>query len=205
MFRDGYGPVWFRDVIEVDGAKVVDQPDRLMALVNASTAPAGSPSQVLFTPLQLATESAKRQFGGGFRVVNQPGAALGYLRAGRPDDLAFRSEGVKTLDGTKVVLLSLKGAPGGQAVPFAVGGVQGRFWIDPVTGRVLQTELEFIMMAVYRTKVSVRYGLDKGLNVVVPLQMTDEYENQGVLITGRADYRNFRKVTIDPAAFAIGR
>ncbi|HEX5070203.1 MAG TPA: hypothetical protein VFV78_08290 [Vicinamibacterales bacterium] len=205
MFRDGAEPIWFRDVIEVNGSKVAD-PDRLMALVIASAAPPGDPASMpVVTPMQIVTESTRQQYGGGFRTVNQPGAALGYLRAGKPADLTFKSEGSKTLDGTKVVLLTLKDAPGAHVVPFAVSGVQGRFWIDPVSGRVLQTELEFIMAAVYRTKITVRYGLDKTLNIVVPILMTDEYENRVELVTGRAEYRNFRKVKIDPAMFAIAR
>ncbi len=198
MFRDGPDPVWIRDVIEVNGTKVVAQPDRLMALAHASTAPPDAISQIpMQTPLQIVRESASQQYGGAFRVVNQPGSALGYLRAGRPDGLAFRSEGSKTLDGTKVVLLTIQNAPGGQAVPFAVSGVQGRFWIEPTSGRVVQTELEFIMLAVYRTKVTVRYSIDKALNIAVPVTMSDEYENRGELVTGRAEYRNFRKVTIE--------
>jgi len=83
--------------------------------------------------------------------------------------------------------------------------VQGRFWIEPASGRVLQTELEFIMAAVYRTKITVKYGVDKTLNTVVPIMMNDEYENRIELVTGRAEYRNFRKITIDPEAFRIGR
>ncbi len=67
----------------------------------------------------------------------------------------------------------------------------------------MQTELEFIMLAVYRTKITVRYSIDKALNIAVPVTMNDEYENRGELVTGRAEYRNFRQVTIDPAAFAI--
>ena len=206
MFRDGSDPVWIRDVLEVNGTKVADPPDRLLLLASASTASAQTLSQIPpYTPLQIVTESARQQYGGGFRAVNQPGSALNYLRVGRPGDLPFRVDGWKTVDGAKVVLLTLKDAPGGQAVPFAVGGVQGRFWIEPASGRVLQTELEFIMAAVYRTKITVKYGVDKTLNTVVPIMMNDEYENRIELVTGRAEYRNFRKVTIDPEAFRIGR
>jgi hypothetical protein len=43
--------------------------------------------------------------------VNQPGSALNYLRVGRPGDLPFRVDGWKTVDGAKVVLLTLKDAP----------------------------------------------------------------------------------------------
>jgi hypothetical protein len=203
MFRDGGDRIWFRDVVEVNGLKVVTEPDRLMALVRASVSPSGTMPVV--TPLQIVSESAKQQYGGGFRVVNQPGAALDYLRPTRPEGLAFRSEGWKSIDGTKVVLLSLKDAAGGEAVPFAVSPVQARFWIEPASGQVLQTELEFIMLAVYRTKVTVRYGLDKVLNLVVPVMMNDEYENRGELVTGRAEYRGFRQVAIDPSVFAIRR
>ncbi len=88
MFRHGPDPVWIRDVIEVNGTKVVAQPDRLMALAKASAAPPEAllPMPVQ-TPLQIVTESVSQQYGGAFRVVNQPGAALGYLRAGRPEGL----------------------------------------------------------------------------------------------------------------------
>ena len=205
MFRDGQNPVWIRDVIERNGAPIISQPDRLMAVVKASTAPPGAPIPILYSPMQIVAESAQQQYGGGFRAVNQPGCALGYLRAGRPANLPFKSEGVKTIDGTKTVLLTLKDAPGDSVVPFAVSGVQGRFWIEPVSGRVVQTELEFIMLAVYRTMIAVRYAVDKALNIVVPVMMNDEYENRGVLVTGRADYKNFQKVTIDPSVFSLKR
>jgi hypothetical protein len=117
----------------------------------------------------------------------------------------LKSEGLKTIDGAKAVLLSFRDAPGGHVVPFAVSTVNGRFWIEPASGRVLQTELEFIMLAVYRAKITVRYGHDKTLDTDVPVSMIDEYENRGELVTGRAEYRNFKKVTIDPAAFSIKR
>jgi hypothetical protein len=199
LMLQGPGPVWIRDVIEVNGAKVVAQPNRLIDLVNT---PASASPQLV---LRIAAEGVGQQFGGGFRAVNQPGRALAYLREGRAAGLDFRLDGTKTIDGTKVSVLTLKDAPGGTAVPFAVGTVDGKFWIEPASGRVVQTELEFIMLAVYRTKITVRYAIDKALNIAVPSRMDDQYENQGELVTGRADYRNVRKVTVDPDMFIIRR
>src|SRR5678815_87572 len=34
MFRDGSDPVWIRDVLEVNGTKVADPPDRLLLLAS---------------------------------------------------------------------------------------------------------------------------------------------------------------------------
>jgi hypothetical protein len=82
--------------------------------------------------------------------------------------------------------------------------VQGRFWIEPASGRVLQTELEFIMAAVYRTKITVKYGVDKTLNTVVPIMMNDEYENRIELVTGAPSTATSGR-SRSTRAFRIGR
>jgi len=69
----------------------------------------------------------------------------------------------------------------------------GRVKIDPATGAVMESALEFHDRQVTRGTVSSVYGLDPKLGVNVPLEMNESYDTQDhVRSTGKAAYSNFR-------------
>jgi hypothetical protein len=76
------------------------------------------------------------------------------------------------------------------------GAANGRFWIDPESGRIRESELNvnsrkgrFWVMAT----IGVVYGTEPRLNAWVPLSMRETYRGSTGLIQGRAVYSKFRK------------
>ena len=79
----------------------------------------------------------------------------------------------------------------------------GRFCLDPASGRVFETELELHHPSTgdgrLRTdaKVHVRFALDQRLNLWVPIEMRDSYaERGGGSATSTARYRNYRQFSV---------
>jgi hypothetical protein len=72
---------------------------------------------------------------------------------------------------------------------------QGTLWIEPSTGRVLQTTLEIIDSSVgLRGRVSVTYTSDARLGTMVPAEMRESYvTTAGEQIDCTATYSDFRR------------
>lgn len=74
---------------------------------------------------------------------------------------------------------------------------EGRFWIEPATGRVLVTELIIDDAAVDAT-ITVRYEADDAMGHLVPVEMRERYNNHrgGSRIDGTATYGRFRRFQV---------
>ena len=70
---------------------------------------------------------------------------------------------------------------------------RGRFWIDPLTGRVLMSELVAKNRAVAAT-VDVSYQSEPLMGFLVPVEMRETYIRYGERISGRAEYGKFRPI-----------
>jgi hypothetical protein len=68
--------------------------------------------------------------------------------------------------------------------------VRGTAWIEPDTGRVLQTEL-IVGTGRSATRLVTRFTLDSRLQIMVPEQMRTENPD------GLATYRNFRRFSVE--------
>jgi hypothetical protein len=196
------GWISLRDVYEVDGLPVRDRADRLMKLI---TQPA---PDSFAQALRVAEESARFNLGTVWRTINTPTTALLFLRRDDQDRSKFIFEGMKTVDGVRVAELAFKetGTPRMiQSVDNAA--VEGRFGVEPASGRVVQTEFR-IKSAGNSAKISVRYAHQPKVGLWLPVRMDEEYvttvASNSVFrvsgqITGRADYQNFRKFDVDVA------
>ncbi|MES1254592.1 MAG: hypothetical protein ABUS56_03220 [Acidobacteriota bacterium] len=208
--------VQFRDVVEVDGRPVHDRDGRLQRLFLHPQA------SIAAQLSDIAQESARYNIGNLERTVNVPVLPLVFLAR----DLQGRFEFTRVdQEGTRPPGASTtpNGVPGGTAFAIsrdaweiryketATGTLirttasrdlpaHGRFWIEPLTGRVLMTELllddPFVHAAVH-----VVYRIDQKLGLLAPADMREAYvlHATNVRIEGAAKYARFRKfqVTVD--------
>lgn len=73
---------------------------------------------------------------------------------------------------------------------------QGRFWIDPFTGRVLMSELIAKNRAVSAT-VDVSYQSEPLVGFLVPIEMRERYaDRRGARVDGTAEYGRFRQFQV---------
>jgi len=159
----------FRDVLKVNGSRVRDRERRLKELF-------------LDSPASLAgvtAESARYNLGPVRRDFNFPTAALYVLEACNQPRVAFQPAAETTLDGCPVQVVEFRE----QASPTLIryNGVDsptsGRFWIEPASGRVRQSELSLRQeganaLWVYYT---VRYREDATLGLLVPGEMEERF------------------------------
>ena len=182
----GSALVPFRDVISVDGRSVSDRSGRLTNLFLRGAPNAARQAE------QITQESARYNIGVQ-RTFNVPVLALTIVEAIHRPRFHFklRDAGNPT---AWVVDYSEYGHPmlvrgsDGNDLPLT-----GRVKIDPATGAVMESALEFHDRQVTRGTASSVYGLDPKLGVNVPLEMNESYDTQDhVRSTGKAAYSNFR-------------
>jgi hypothetical protein len=185
----------FRDVFEVDGKPVRDRDERLSKLFLNPSASA------LEQAKQIADESARfnlgTQDGTLIRTINLPTIALAFLRREIQNRSAFKADGLKAVDGVHIAQVRFEE----RATPRMIrtldeAAVRGRFWIDPGSGRVVRTELDFDS-AGSSALIRVSYAPQPNVAVWVPVSMEESYRLPGGLtIEGRASYSNFRKFNV---------
>jgi hypothetical protein len=193
-----------RDVFEVDGHPVRDRSDTRLL----------EPSR--FADAQIASiinESARYNIGSIQRTVNVPLLPLMFLEPGNQDRFKFKLAADRhpamTRDeatppgsfrvSTEVWVLEYRETepstfirtPGRKDLPS-----HGRFWIEPMTGRVLMSELINEDRAV-RATIDVSYQSEPLVGFLLPVEMREQYEGRrdGVRIEGTATYGRFRQLT----------
>jgi hypothetical protein len=190
LVRAPAGDRWiqFRDVFEVDGKPVRDRAERLAKLF---LQPSASTQQQVD---DIAAASARYNIGGVNRNVNLPVLALTILEPrnrawfafkGRRSGAAFELEYQEDRGSTLI-----RGS-GDQSLPS-----RGRFTLDPVTGRVLTSELIAESRGL-RAQIDVTYGLDQNVGIFVPREMHEKYTlKDGSKIEGKATYAKFRRYQV---------
>lgn len=116
--------------------------------------------------------------------VNQPTSALRFIEARNQPLLKYKLDGRKKMNGTDVVGVRFEEIEN-RDTTYLLGTrgnarATGRFWIDPATGAIHQTEL-WVDSNQHRTYsesaiVLVKYAPDADLGVLLPSGMTDSYE-----------------------------
>ena len=191
----------FRDVFEVDRKEVRDRQDRLMKLFlepNASTA----------TQLQaIMSESSRFNIGRVYRNINLPPFALLFLEPGTQPRFRFKMTNSRKVDlpmsspppaATMVVEYEEKGRP---TIIQNTGrgdiASHGRAWIEPVSGRVLMTELLADNSDVSAC-IDVLYREEPGIEPLVPVEMRERYmrRRDGSRTEGVATYSHFRQFQV---------
>jgi hypothetical protein len=186
----------FRDVVEVDGARISDRDDRLVRILTAS---GGGFDEAR----RLSNESARFNIGALHRNFNVPTTALFFFSAENLDRFRFAARGVQP-DGTWEIAFretsrpTLIRTPDGQSVPS-----EGSIWVNPSDGTVVRTLLKLGGFAPGgRTKgtahADVRYRHVTDLGMWLPASMDEQFETNGMIsqtISGRALYSNYRQFT----------
>ncbi len=178
----------FRDVFAVDGTPVRDRDERLAKLfLNQS----GDP---LAKARSIADEGARFNLGTVSRNINFPSMALTFLATANRTRSTFRLRGHARVAGVDTLIVSFEETRRPTLVKSGAADVpvSGRFWIEPVTGRVLKTDMRFESRE-FSGDVEVTYGHIDKLDIWLPVEMDDTCSGPRETVTGRATYGNFRK------------
>ena len=192
--------VGFRDVLTVDGRRVHDREDRLRQLFLQRD------PQVLQRARVIADESARYNLGLIHRNVNVPTAALFFLHPANRQRFTFELERVEDTSGGSlwVVRYDERQTPGlvrtqqGKTVP-----ARGRFWIEPASGRVVQTQLWLHTEPdpdgrIVDVNVAVSYARDSRLGLWVPAEMSELYTTtSGDRLVATATYSDYRRFRVE--------
>jgi hypothetical protein len=151
----------------------------------------------------MKAESTEYNLGYVQREMNLPTFALRVLRQSEVARFSFERAGTAKVDGIQTWKIRFREKAG----PSLVTGGKGEFlysngtlWIEPETGRVLQTEFELenpFAKSRVRANISVTYGMGKKVQILVPVFMAEHYDSASNVIDCRADYSNFRPFEVD--------
>lgn len=185
----------FRDVFEVDAARVRDRDDRLAALFLQPAESAHAQA------LRVSQESARFNIGNVARTLNQPGVPLAFLQTSLQPRFAFTLDRLDTDVGARVWIVKYKEQQ--RPTLFQHNSVMdnpssGRFWINGDTGMVVRSE-HVLMPAGLSATFTTSFGGNPGRPVVVPLEMTERVVGRmrgSDSVTGTARYSNFRRFRI---------
>lgn len=164
----------FRDVREVDGRPVKDQPDRITQLFLSPFDSAVARA----TEIQL--EGLRHSLSGG-RLVN-PLSILTILQREYQKEYRFTRQGLdRTLgsDVRRIDLIRLR--------PPLSSQPRGSVWVSEATGEVVRT-----VRILGSERTTTTFDVDRELRIRVPVRMDDEVGD----FRGSATYGNFRRFNV---------
>ena len=167
----------FRDVLEVDGRPVTDQPDRITHLFLNPFASA------MARAMEIQLEGTRHNLSGG-RLVS-PLGILAILQREYQKDFRFTRQGLdRTLgsDIRRIDLIRLR--------PPETSQTRGSVWVSEITGEVARTQLRIGGARGERTTTT--FEIHREFRIRVPVEMEDEIGN----FRGRAIYSNFRRFNV---------
>jgi hypothetical protein len=183
----------FRDVYSVDGVAVRDRSNRLLKLFVDSRADALEQAELILA------ESSRYNIGNVTRDINVPTFALQFLLPKLRGRFAFRLKGRERIGGEDTTVVEFEE----RASPTLVVGrdyenvpARGRFWIEPPSGRVLQTQMETRPSGM-TTTIVVRYQREAKLDILVPARMDETHKLGSESVEGVATYTNFRRFRVE--------
>ena len=200
LVRSDTFPHWlqYRDTFEVDGRPVRDRGDRLTDLIRQPGAMAAAQAQ------RIARESSRYNLGPVARTINVPLMPLVFLEPGNQKRFRFsrapdrerpavaRAEPghFRLTTEVWVVRFEERQRPTIIRDHFNRRNVpsQGRFWIEPHSGRVLMSEMRSSHPDV-RAEITVSYQSESLVGLLVPIAMHETYRN-----------RHTRPTDLDPPA-----
>ena len=156
---------------------------------------------------RLVNESARYNIGRVTRNINVPTFALLLAHASVRSRFSFEKREERRLAGTRVWALAFEE----HAKPTLIRGSAGAdlpatgiIWVDPTSGRIIQTELiTDEPLKNVRTRITVKYRPHRKLGIWVPVEMTERYHlgpansfaEQNIHCV--ATYSNFRRFEVD--------
>ena len=164
-----------RDAYSVNGAKIRDAKPRLPALLTNITQASWAQAQQLSLPSQqyFVAEIVLH--------MNNPLAALNYIAPPDPSKFTYTVEGKKKMDGVEVFGLRFVEKTGDN-VKYQLGtrynaAVSGKYWVEPGTGVIHQTE--FYAESKFESgRTVVTYSLAKDLGVWLPSKSVETYQER---------------------------
>jgi hypothetical protein len=186
-----YGPwLGFRDVLEVDGAPVARQGERLRDIV-------ASPESAESRAMTMALENARYNIGRFARTVNVPVCVVGWMHKDMRDRFSFKREGDEDLVGVRAWRIAFREkdrptivrTPEGRPV-FSTG----RIWVDPDDGRIMRTEQQNAIDKL-RVTILVDFVQHTELGLLVPSRMQERFDDSVDLLETEAIYSDYRRFT----------
>lgn len=190
----------FRDILYVDGRAA---PDRGRVRERLIRDPGLNDEEFK----RLVNESARYNIGAVTRNVNVPTFALQVANATIQPRFSFEKREERRLAGIRAWGIAFAE----HARPTLIRGsdaadmpAAGTIWVDPESGRIIQTELimdepqQFV-----RAQITVKYRPDNRLGIWVPSEMTERYRAgrshsfAEQTIDCVATYSNFRRFQVD--------
>jgi len=176
----------FRDVFAVDGEPVRERDGRLERLLAEAGTSAAARAR------RIEEESEAYSIGPLVRTINVPVLPLVFLHPKNQARLAFERKGRRRIAGVQGVEVRFEET----ARPTLVRGgreadlpAKGSFWIDPESGAVLRSRVEFTSSQ-SKARLETEYRSEPGLALWVPSEMEERYEGSGA----RARYSGFRRI-----------
>jgi hypothetical protein len=191
---EGAGWMPFRDVFEVNDAKVRDREDRLAKLFLSNDASRFDLAD------RIMAESTRHNIGSITRTINIPTLAMMFLHPRVRERFGFSLEGEESVAGIATRRVSYRETARPTLIKTTRGrdlALTGDMWIDPATGAVVKTRLTAADPAL-RATVAVTFRRDEGVAIWVPGQMEEQYSEQGSTneIFATATYSNVRKFQV---------
>ena len=192
--------IGFRDVFEINGRQIRDRQNRLATLF------LGDATTALAQAQRIAQESARYNLGSTGRTFNVPTYALFFLHPSNTRRFRFEKAGEGCADENtawdirfeEIEYPTLTRGFEGISLPS-----HGRFCLDPMSGRVIETQLELyhpsagLGRPATDAMATVRFALEPRLNLWVPLEMRERYsERIGGSTSSTARYRNYRQFSV---------
>lgn len=196
-----------RDTFAVDTRPLRERTPRILALLGAPATPSlrdweTASAWPTRTTFHFLIDIVLR--------VNEPTSALQFIAAGYQPNLKYKLDGRKTMNDVDVVGVRFE-EPEMREAKYMLrtrsnARASGRFWVDPVSGAIHQTELWVdtpqSKTLVEQAIVSVKYTPNSTLTLLLPSEMNDTYEefekpNFRRNIQSRSTYANATFAAID--------
>jgi hypothetical protein len=164
-----------RDAYSVNGAKIRDQKPRLLELLTNITTASWAQAQ------QLAQPSQQYFISEIVLHMNDPLSVLNFMTPREPERFTYSLEGRKKMDGAEVVGLRFQEKTG-ENIKYVLGtrynsSAAGRFWLEPATGVIHQTEF-YAESKLETGRTVVTYALSKDLNIWLPSKSVETYQER---------------------------
>jgi hypothetical protein len=169
--------VSLRDAYAISGAKIREAQPRIPALL-------AEPTQVKWDQAVALTRESQKYFLAETVVrLNDPLLALRFVAPADPSKFTYSIEGKKKINGVETVGLRFQEIRG-EHTKYVLGtrgnaAVSGRFWVDPATGAIHQTDFS-ADSKIENARVTTTYAPAQGLDFLVPSKTVETYEERAV-------------------------
>jgi hypothetical protein len=184
--------VGVREVLEIDGEPVTTDRTQVRELLEDTSRPLASRLRA------LSDQQARYNIGDLYRTINVPTLPLVFLLPDRQPRFRFKHTGETTFRDTPVWIVSYEEKDRPTIIKTPEGGdvtSSGTFWIDPLTGAVLRTELRAGQAPgrPLHSLILVGYSYNSRFEMLLPDDMNELYLTGRSRIEAHATYSNYRR------------